>query len=184
MNQKIALYGGSFDPPHLGHLAVVEEALKTLDIDKLIIVPAFQNPFKNETHASSTLRLKWLKKIFEGNKRVEISDFEVKQNRPVSSFETVSHFQKSYEKIYFIIGADNLQVLTSWSNYEKLNKLLTWVVASRDKLEIPDNYIQLDVDIAVSSSEIREHPAHFQHPELLSAEIIDFYKIKKREINE
>lgn len=179
MNQKIALYGGSFDPPHLGHLAVVEEALRTLDIDKLIVVPAFQNPFKNETHASSTLRLKWLKKIFEGNKRVEISDFEVTQNRSVSSFETVSHFQKSYEKIYFIIGADNLPQLTSWNNFEKLNKLITWVVASRDKRAIAEDFIQLNVDVAVSSSEIRENPSHFKHPKQLSVEIIDFYKINK-----
>ena len=65
---NIALYGGSFDPPHLGHVHVVHAALKTLDIDKIIVVPAFVNPFKSGTHAPAELRLKWLQEIFEDDK--------------------------------------------------------------------------------------------------------------------
>lgn len=180
MNQKIALYGGSFDPPHLGHIAVVEKALDALDIDELYIIPAFQNPFKNETHASAVLRLKWLKTLFKGMQKVKICDYETGQKQAITSFETVNYFKKSYEKIYFIIGADNLKSLKTWNNFKELNKLVTWVVASRDQLEIPKNFIQLNVDVAVSSSEIRENPSHFKHPGQLSVEIIDFYKTDKK----
>ena len=61
---NIAIFGGSFDPPHLGHQEIVNEALKSLHVDKLFIVPTHLNPFKKEFFAPSKLRLKWLKKLF------------------------------------------------------------------------------------------------------------------------
>ena len=80
---NIALFGGSFDPPHLGHDAIVKMALSSLKIDKLIIMPTYINPFKNEFCASPVLRLKWIGKIWRDLDKVEISDFEIRQNRPV-----------------------------------------------------------------------------------------------------
>ena len=140
---NIALYGGSFDPPHLGHVHVVHAALETLDIDKVIVVPAFVNPFKNGTHAPAELRLKWLQKIFKDDKNVDVSDIEVTQNRAVRSIETVAQLADKYEKIYFIIGADNLAALEQWHRFDVLNTLVTWVVATRDRIEIDDGYISV-----------------------------------------
>jgi nicotinate-nucleotide adenylyltransferase len=172
----IALYGGSFDPPHLGHVAVVDEALKALDIDKVIVVPAFVNPFKAGTHAPADLRLAWLKAIFEANERVEVSDFEIRQNRAVRSIETVKHFGALYEKIYFIIGADNLATLKQWHRYEELNALVTWVVATRDEIEIEPDFIQLRVDQKISSSALREAIQEQKLPTSVAMSIKNYYK--------
>jgi len=179
MNQKIALYGGSFDPPHLGHIEVVEAALAKLDIDKLIILPAYQNPFKAGTHAPSNLRLRWLKKIFSNEKRVEISDFEIKKNRVVTSYESVLYFKQKYKIIYFIIGADNLKHLQKWANYDALNALLTWVVASRDDTKVPSHFIKLDVNAPMSSTLIREELLKKCLHSAVCDEIIEFYKGKR-----
>lgn len=173
---NIALYGGSFDPPHLGHMQVVTTALDTLDIDKLIIVPAFVNPFKTGTHAPAELRFKWLSEIFKAYKYVEITDFEVVQNRAVRSVETVKHFNALYKKIYFIIGADNLASLEKWYQFDELDKLVTWVVATRDKIEIDEKYIQLAVEHPISSSELREKLNVEHLPKEVANEIKTYYE--------
>ena len=173
---NIALYGGSFDPPHLGHLHVVTAALDTLDIDKLIIVPAFVNPFKTGTHAPAELRFKWLNAIFKANKQVEITDFEVIQNRAVTSIETVKHFNAIYKKIYFIIGADNLASLEKWHHFVELDRLVTWVVATRDKIQIDEKYIQLAVEHPISSSELREKLNEEHLPKEVATEIKTYYE--------
>ena len=173
---NIALYGGSFDPPHLGHVAVVERALKALDIDKLILVPAFVNPFKTGTHAPATLRLEWLKKIFSNEKSLLVSDFEVTQNRAVPSIETVKHFKNEADKIYFIIGADNLASLQQWHQFETLDALVTWVVASRDAIAIDPEYQHLTVDYTVSSTALRKNLEVRHLPKQVAQEIKTYYE--------
>ncbi len=173
---NIALYGGSFDPPHLGHLHVVHTALKRLDIEKVIVVPAFVNPFKSGTHAPAELRLKWLQEIFSEDENVEVSDIEVRQKRPVRSIETVEHFASAYEKIYFIIGADNLASLKQWYRFDELNALVTWVVATRDKIDIAENYIQLPVEQPVSSTELREQIIDEHLPKKVALSIKTYYE--------
>lgn len=173
--RKIALFGGSFDPPHTGHLAVVDAALRQLDIDKVVIVPAYLNPFKSHSHAPASLRLKWLREVFRGEERVEISDFEVARNRPVPSIETVRHFLKEADTIYLIIGADNLTALHRWHDFEALDTLVTWVVAKRGDIEIPEGFIVLDIDHPVSSTELRARIDHTALPGSVADEIADYY---------
>ncbi len=74
---KIALFGGSFDPPHKGHDAIIKEALAKLDIDKLIIVPTFINPFKKGFFADEKQRFAWVNKLWGNLEKVEICDFEI-----------------------------------------------------------------------------------------------------------
>ncbi len=173
---SIALFGGSFDPPHLGHVAIVEEALKQLDVKKVVIVPTYLNPFKSTSYASAELRFKWLKTIFSDLDKVEISDFEIRQNRAVSSIETVRHLSRETEKIYFIIGADNLESLSRWHRYDELDKMVTWVVATRDEIDIPSRFITLDVSRPVSSTQLRDQKRHHQLPLSVAKEIIQTYK--------
>ncbi len=175
---NIALYGGSFDPPHLGHVHVVHAALKRLDIAKVIIVPAFVNPFKSGTHAPAELRLRWLQAIFSNDENVEVSDIEVKANRAVRSIETVQHYAAMYEKIYFIIGADNLASLKQWYRFDELDSLVTWVVATRGDIEIDKKYIQLNVEQPVSSSELREQIDDAHLPREVAASIKTYYEEK------
>ena len=172
---NVALFGGSFDPPHNGHLSIIKAALEQLDIDKLIVIPAYLNPFKTSSFAPAPLRLQWLKQIVNDS-RVEISDFEVKQKRAVASIESVRNFKKGVDTLYFIIGADNLASLSSWYAYEELNKTVIWVVAPRDNIFIDKAYKCLHVSEPISSTEVREKPKSEDLPKEIAPSVINYYK--------
>ena len=175
---KIAIFGGSFDPVHLGHVEVVKKAIENLDIDKLIVMPNYLNPLKNKFAAPPELRIKWLKKVFQNYPKVEISDFEIKQNRPVYSIETIKKFKPKY----FIIGSDNLKTLDKWKNIDEILKLTELVVATRD--EIDKNLLKkynikkiLKVNIPISSTEIRSGNCKYL-PKEIEKEIKEYYRCK------
>jgi nicotinate-nucleotide adenylyltransferase len=174
--KTIALFGGSFDPPHIGHKAVVKAILDFTDIDKVVIMPTFLNPFKSKSHAPAEIRLKWLKKIFGPYKSVEINSFEVNQAKKISTIISVEHLLKKYKKIYLVVGADNLASLHKWDRYEELKKLVTFVVACRDNIDIPDDFIKLEVNEAISSSTLRENFDISKLPKECALEIIEYYK--------
>jgi nicotinate-nucleotide adenylyltransferase len=115
---RIAIFGGSFDPIHVAHVAIVENALSKLDIDKLIIVPTYLNPFKNSFNLNPETRFELLKKVFHKFKNVEISDYEINQHKTSYSFNTVNYLKNLYNpsKIYLIIGEDNIKDLDKWYN--------------------------------------------------------------------
>jgi len=176
---KIALFGGSFDPVHLGHIEIVKKALKELDIDKLIVIPNYLNPLKSSFSAPANLRFKWLKEVFREFKNVEISNYEIKKNRAVFSIETINHFKPTY----FIIGSDNLNTLHKWKNIDEILKKVEFVVATRGKID--KNLLNkynikkvLSVNIPISSTQIREK--HFEYlPKKLEKEIKEFYENRK-----
>ena len=174
--RTIALYGGSFDPPHIGHKAIVE-ALDKLDfIDKIIIMPTFLNPFKSSSHAPSELRFKWLEKIFKDFTNVKIDRYEIEQNRQVPTIESVKHLLKTYENVYLVIGADNLASLQKWNSYKELKDLVTFIVASRDDIIVDEKFIQLNIDEKISSSELRKNIQISMLPKKCAIEIQQYYK--------
>ena len=173
---KLALYGGSFDPPHAGHVAVVREALSVLPIDKLIIVPASRNPFKLSVIASGADRCAWLKEIFKPYGKVEISDFEILQERSVYTLETVRHYAPFCDELYLIIGADNLEKLREWHGFEELNTMVRWVVATRCDIPIPDNMIRLTVHAPISSTDIRASLSSLGLDREIETKILPYYK--------
>ncbi len=175
---NVAIFGGSFDPPHTGHIKIVEKSLEILDIDKLFVIPTYLNPFKKSFYAPSNLRYRWLKEIFENNKKVEIVGYEMEQKKAVATIETVKYLYKKYniEKMYIIIGADNLPKLHKWKDFKTLKKLATFVIATRDEQNIPENLINLEISANISSSKLREKMNEKFLPSLIKDEIIRFYK--------
>lgn len=174
--ENIALFGGSFDPPHVGHEMIVKALLEFKDIDKVVIMPTFLNPFKSKAHAPSQLRLKWLKEIFGSYQNVLIDDFEVKQKQKVPTIQSVEYLLKKYEKIYLVIGADNLSSLHKWDKYDELKSMVTFVVAHRDKIEIPEDFIDLNVNVDISSTQLREHLELSKLPQKCAKKIAKYYK--------
>lgn len=172
----LALYGGSFDPPHAGHVHVALKALDVLDIDKLIIVPNFRNPFKSFECADGAQRIKWLKQIFEPYEKIKISDFEVNLHRSVPTIETVEHYAPTGEKLYLIIGADNLSSLPQWHEYEKLCQKVIFVVATRDNIAIPNGMVTLEVNEAISSTHFRDQFTSLGLEHTIENDIITYYK--------
>ena len=158
---NIAIFGGSFDPPHIGHENIVHKVLDTVDIDKLIVVPTYLNPFKNKFHLNPLDRFDLLHNLFD-NDKIEVSRFEINQNKAVPSIETINHFKRLYtpHNIYLIIGADNLKSLHMWNNFEELSRIVKFIVISRDGYEAKNDIIQfinIKMDIKISSTILREN---------------------------
>lgn len=155
----IAIFGGSFDPPHCGHQYIVNQALQILDIDRLFVVPAYLNPFKSYSLAPAALRLQWCKTLFDPIEKVEVSDFEINEAKSTYTSNTVKHFKQYYDVKYLIIGSDNLEHLTKWHEFNCLNEEVTWVIATRDShhlhTEMLNNWVLLEIDVPISSSAIR-----------------------------
>jgi nicotinate-nucleotide adenylyltransferase len=169
---EVILFGGSFDPIHKGHLEIIKKATKIAD--KVIVIPNYLNPLKNSFSAPAELRLKWLKKSIN-NPKVEISDFEIKQNKSCYTIDTIKHFKQNYDKISFLIGADNLLTLNRWKNIEELKKLVNFIVVTRDNIPIK-GYQTINIDIPISSTDIRKNLETKYLPENLKGEIIKYYK--------
>jgi len=159
---NIALFGGSFDPFHMGHEAIIESLDKNLDIEEIFLVPTYLNPFKKSFHLQAQDRLALLHEMYEDNAKIKIIDFEVKQERAVPTIETVEYLKSKYQldTIYLVIGADNFLSIKSWNNYEKLSKSVRFVVITRNGYTINSQdikYIQIEVNVDVSSTQLREN---------------------------
>ena len=156
----VALFGGSFDPPHKGHQTIVQKVASLDDIDYVVVMPAFLNPFKMSTLASAEKRLAWCKKVCQG-KKVIVSDFEVSMHRPVYTIETIKALQDNYEIKYLVIGSDNLAKITEWQDFEQINTRITWLVFTRDGTD-PDCHLLksckvIALQIPASSTAIRDN---------------------------
>ncbi len=159
MEGYCALFGGSFDPPHLGHRAIVQGVLRHPDITKVIVMPAWLNPFKERSHATPEQRLRWCRTVLD-LPGVEISDWEIRQRRPVYTIETWEYLKSRKLPLrYLVIGSDNLPTITAWHKFERLNDEVVWIVATREE-EPPDisplkRAELLRVEVPVSSTMIR-----------------------------
>lgn len=179
---NIAVFGGSFDPIHIAHVAIVNKALKTLDIDKLIVVPTYLNPFKNSFTLEPKMRFDLLKKVFQNLSSVEICDYEISNSGSSYTINTIKYLKEKFnaDKIYFIIGADNLQSLDKWYKIDELKQLVEFVVATRDGFnKNVEGYKILDININISSTELRNNIDFNFIPEEIKEELI-FLQNKKK----
>jgi nicotinate-nucleotide adenylyltransferase len=179
---NIAIFGGSFDPFHIGHLDIINKALKELEIDKVVVVPTYLNPFKKKFFLSAKDRLELLSELFENNHKVIIESYEVEQNIPIPSYQTVLYLQQKYNlsKIYFIIGADNLADLHKWDNFDEFEKIVSFVVATRDNISIDSKYKILQIEQDISSTNIRENLDMRYVPEKIRKKVYKIMQILQR----
>ena len=175
---KAAIFGGSFDPPHTGHDAIVKSALKDLDIDRLYIVPTWMSPFKDGFSATPEQRLAWTKRLWENLPNVTIIDYEIRQQRSVPSAETVQYIKGCYpiSHLYLIVGADNFQSLPRWYRYDELLEEVEIVVANRDGRPLPKDLKKLPIHVNISSSILRESPNPDFIPTSIREEVLSYYK--------
>ena len=156
----IAIFGGSFDPPHKGHQLIVEKAIENLQIDELFVVPAYLNPFKTSTLADAPTRLSWCHTLFDSIARVKVDDYEIKEGKSTVTSQSVKHFNQAYDVRYLIIGSDNLSTLTKWHAFEWLNETVTWVIVTRDNHHLDTDELNkwelLPIEAPISSTQIRE----------------------------
>ena len=161
---KLGLFGGSFDPVHLGHLLVAQAAIEELGLDRLFFIPAAQSPFKPENQpAPASARLQLLRLALAGRTNCEIDDQEIRRGGVSYTIETVRDYAKRFPQaeLFYLIGADNADKLNEWREANQLARLTQFVVTPRPG-EATVNFPTLfrrrtlkGFPLAVSSSQIR-----------------------------
>src|SRR5215471_8626021 len=132
--QRFALFGGSFDPVHLGHLLVAQAAREELSLTRLFFIPAAQSPFKPErqpTVASQRLRL--LRLALAGKNWCEIDPQEIQRGGISYTIETARDYSQRFPnaELFYLIGADHVPQLPKWREAEQLARLMEFIVISR-----------------------------------------------------
>ncbi|VEU70217.1 nicotinate-nucleotide adenylyltransferase [Mycoplasmopsis glycophila] len=129
---KIGIYGGSFDPIHIGHIEVAKYVRDELKLDKMIFVPTNCSPFKKKAKkASNEDKINMINLVLED--KMELSDFEIKKGGVNYTIDTIRYFSKKYpnDELFFIIGSDNLPQLHKWKEIEEISILAKIVVVKR-----------------------------------------------------
>ena len=122
---KIGLFGGTFDPIHLGHLIVMENVLNIMNLDKIIILPSSNPPHKQDKDKTDVkLRVDMVKKAIKNNNRIILSTFEANSNEVIYSYQTINYFKEKYptDEFYYVMGEDSFMNIESWKNYKDLLK--------------------------------------------------------------
>jgi nicotinate-nucleotide adenylyltransferase len=162
--QRIGLFGGSFDPVHLGHLLVAEAAREELGLARLFFVPAAQSPFKPERQPTPPRkRLCLLRLALAGWHWCEIDEQEIQRGGISYTIETVRDYVARFPgaEIFYLVGADHVPLLQKWRAADELAHLVQFVVIPRpgqatSPLPPPFRGQQLvGFPLAVSSSQIR-----------------------------
>ncbi|OCL83375.1 nicotinate (nicotinamide) nucleotide adenylyltransferase [Arcobacter porcinus] len=180
---KIAIFGGSFDPIHIAHETIVRTALKNLDLDRIIVIPTYLNPFKKDFLFEPEIRFEFLKKVFQDDSRIFVSDYEIKQKKLSYTYETIRYIKSllNPSKIYFIIGEDNLKSLHKWHNIDELKNNLEFVVAKRAGYNLSNNeFKSFDINIDISSTLLRDKLDLSYIPDIIKDDVKkELEKLKK-----
>ena len=169
---RLGLFGGTFDPPHHGHLAVARDVADALALDRVLWIPAGEPPHKSDQElTATTLRLEMVRAATAGHAMFDVSEVEVDRAGPSYTVDTLRSFRGTFPdaSLFFIIGADEYRALESWRAPEQVLDLAHLAVMDRDGAraedEMPDVAGADSVQfvpvgrIDISSTEIRRHVA-------------------------
>lgn len=159
--KKIGLLGGTFDPPHIGHLTMAEEAYERLNLDEVWFVPSAEPPHKDRARVSATDRLMMLKVAIDPIDYFRINTIELVRKGKSYTYDTITALKDMYPnaEFYFIIGADMVEYLPHWYKIDQLINSVQFVGVKRAdyKLDTPYPVILLDtLSLDISSTMIRE----------------------------
>lgn len=186
---KICIFGGTFNPPHLGHVRLVNEAADRIGADKVLIIPSCIPPHKMAGKlASGKERTEMCRLAFKGD-RFEISSLELDRGDKSYTVETLRELRKIYPdaELYFIIGSDMLETFTRWYRWEEILTLATICAASREDgfradlsaytPEQRERIIFLDIEpLEVSSTQIRVEIAKNGTSELIDSDVLGYIR--------
>ncbi len=133
-----AIFGGSFDPVHKGHVSLVSELKKALELDEIIVMPTGISPFKKDMErrpASGADRLEMCRLAFADMPFATVSDYEISRVGVSYTFDTVRHFRSLYpnDKLFWLVGGDMLKSFDRWKNWQEILSMCTLAAVSRQK---------------------------------------------------
>lgn len=181
---NIGIFGGTFDPIHIGHLINAQSVLEKRNLDKIIFIPNFISPHKPHYEFSAPEhRYKMTELAIDSIPNFEISDIEITNDNISYTYNTLKEFSKIYNRMELIIGFDNLITFDTWENPEGILELAELVVMKRtyDKnIKVPHKYFgdAIFVDtptIEISGSNIRERIANNLNIDFLVPRVVKNY---------
>jgi nicotinate-nucleotide adenylyltransferase len=142
--KKIAFYGGSFDPVHLGHLAIADALLTQFALDEFVFVPASHAPHKLRKKPTSPYdRYAMLCLATQNRSKIRVSRMEIDMPERPYSVETLTRLNEEYpnDEIYFVMGADSWMEITTWREWEKVLALTNHIIVTRPGYEIDTSHV-------------------------------------------
>ncbi len=169
---KIGLYGGTFDPIHVGHLIVIENAINDMDLDKVIILPSSNPPHKKHKDKTNTdVRVEMVSEAIKDNPKIILSTYESDTDQVIYTHHTLEYFTEALKEheLFYIMGEDSFMTIDSWRNYEKILSYNIIVFAREDisknsdlvkkvekiKKDNPNIFLLNSLNINISSTLIR-----------------------------
>jgi nicotinate-nucleotide adenylyltransferase len=159
---RLGVFGGSFDPPHVGHLLVAADAFDALQLDRLIFVPASVQPLKAaKESASARHRLEMVRCLVGDDPRFAVDPIEIDRDGLSYTVETLAAFAERYPKAkrFFLVGMDVLASFAQWREPDRVLRLATLAVMQRtgETGPVPASAIRIETRrVDVSSTEIRD----------------------------
>lgn len=186
---KIGLFGGSFDPVHQGHYQLAGAALRQFGLDRVIWIPAYFSPFKNESQmqASSIQRLDMVRLVCANTPQFEVSDFEAVKPGPSYAVETVRHFRSIHPQasLYWILGEDAFGGLIRWHEFESLSREVVFLVGGRTMREVdlksfPGQARLIDMDLhPAASSNLKMALERGEGWQWLNQKVCDYIRLNR-----
>jgi nicotinate-nucleotide adenylyltransferase len=165
---RLGLFGGTFNPIHLGHLRAAVEVREAFNLDRLLLIPSARPPHKTAEHmASAHDRIEMVRRAVEGVPFLEASDVELERPGPSFTIETLQYFQDQFgpeSTVYFIVGQDAFWEITTWRSYEALFATARFIVMTRPgPREKPlEDFIQTEISDAYQYD---PKTNRYRHPE-------------------
>lgn len=191
---KVGLFGSSFNPIHIGHLVIAEQARIRLGLDKVLFIPTANPYHKKVDLLDYDIRYEMVEETIKDNKYFEISDIEKNLKKNSYSYDVVKKLKKkSNDDYYFIMGSDSFQEIETWYEYNKFIDLLDLVVFKRPGYDVEGDHLNKmrnfsknrifyfdDLQLEISSTYIRNSIRDGYIPKyLLREETIAYIKDKK-----
>ena len=138
--KRIAIYGGTFDPVHNGHIEVAQKIVKLFDIDNFLFMPARVAPHKAERPVSASFhRYAMLALTTNDHAKICVSTFELERPERQFTVDTLRHFRSEYgheTDLFFVMGADSWSEITTWREWQALPELANLIVATRPRYDM------------------------------------------------
>lgn len=158
---RTALYGGTFDPIHHGHLILAREAMESLALDRVVFIPAGLSPFKQGTRpADAEARLAMVRAAIAGERGFECDDSELGAAGPSFTVDTVEAWRRRApeDELFYFIGQDHVRDLAKWKRWEELREMVTFVVFERG--DAPGHeFAAVRRRVDISATEVRKRVA-------------------------
>lgn len=192
--ERIGIFGGSFNPPHVGHIQFAEQAIQRLGLTRLLMIPALQPPHKNFSGGPTPeQRRQMLQIAAKGHPNIEISDIELDRQGNSYSCDTVAQLRRMYPdaELVLLLGADAFLCFPQWKDAEEISKCVSFAVAfrgdrgEREAVETQKNKMEargirvtvLDGDVcSISSTQLRRLLAFGCEDEFLPEGVADYIR--------